>query len=68
MSSRSTSTFLKSYTQTVNLANSYGYGGGMYFTFTGKRQYYSVKLAMQVYNTFGVGSVSCTAGGLTIGK
>ena len=58
----------KSYTQTVNLANSYGYGGGMYFTFTWKRQYYSVKLAMQVYNTFGVGSVSCTAGGLTIGK
>lgn len=40
----------------------------MYFTFTGKRQYYSVKLAMQVYNTFGVGSVSCTAEGLTIGK
>lgn len=26
----------KSYTQTVNLANSYGYGGGMYFTLLGK--------------------------------
>lgn len=58
----------KSYTQTVKLYNSYGYSGGMYFTFTGKRQYYSVKLSMQVYNTFGVGTVSCSAGGLTIGR
>ena len=59
---------VQSYTQTVNLYNVTGYSGGMYFTYTGKRNYYSVRLAMQVYNTFGVGSVSSTAGGLTIGK
>ncbi|ASV96167.1 hypothetical protein CJZ72_11760 [Enterococcus durans] len=32
-------------------------------TSTGKRQYYSVKLAMQVYDIFYVGTVSYTAGG-----
>ena len=34
-------------------------------TSTGKRQYYSVRLAMQVYDMFDVGSVSYTAGGST---
>ncbi|MCF7547065.1 hypothetical protein L3X09_14110 [Enterococcus faecium] len=32
-------------------------------TSTGKKQYYSGKLAMQVYDIFYVGTVSYTAGG-----
>lgn len=59
---------VKTYTQSVNLSSAYAYGGGMYFTYTGSRGYRSVRLTAQVLNTFGYGSVSCSAGGLTIGK
>jgi predicted RNA-binding protein with EMAP domain len=59
---------VKTYTSTVNLSSAYAYGGGMYFTYTGSRGYRSVRLTAQVLNTFGYGSVSCSAGGLTIGK
>lgn len=59
---------MKNYSQLVNLYSAYAYGGGMYFTYTGGRKYRSVKLIARVTNGFGLGSVQCSAGGLTIGK
>jgi len=59
---------VRNYTQTVNVYSAYAYGGGMYFTYTGPRGYRGVRLTARVYNGFGAGSVSCGAGGLTIGR
>lgn len=59
---------VRNYTQTVNLNGALVYSGGIYFTYTGARGYKSVRLSAQVLNTFGLGTVYSSAGGLTIGR
>lgn len=46
----------------------YGYSGGIFANYTGKRGYQSFRLRAQYLTTWGAGSTSCSAGGLTIGK
>jgi hypothetical protein len=58
----------QTYHSVVNVSNAYIYGGGMYYKYTGPRKYHTVKLTAQVLNGFGYGTVSFTAGGLTLGS
>ncbi|WP_207871652.1 hypothetical protein DOK78_000045 [Enterococcus sp. DIV2402] len=58
----------QTYNSAVNASNVHIYGGGMYYTYTGPRKYHTVKLTAQVLKGFGYGTVSCTAGGLTLGS
>ncbi|MCY7731981.1 hypothetical protein MHY86_09825 [Aerococcus urinaeequi] len=46
----------------------YTYEGGIYGTYTGKRQYLSYTLRIQYTTTWGSATVSKKVGGLTIGK
>lgn len=44
------------------------YFGGIYFDHTGKRKYLNRKLSTQYYNSMGMGTVSASAGGVTLSK
>ena len=46
----------------------YVYSGGIYATYTGKRQYLGYKLTVQYTTTWGSKTASASVGGLTIGK
>lgn len=44
------------------------YSGGIYFSYSGKSQYFGCRVTSQVTTTMGPTSVSSRAGGLTLGK
>lgn len=52
----------------VPAKGAYGYSGGIYSNYTGKSGYQRFTLQCQYVTTWGAGSASCSAGGLTIGK
>ncbi|MEI5995198.1 hypothetical protein [Candidatus Enterococcus mansonii] len=58
----------KRFNSNVNIPNRYDYNGGVYITYSGSKGYGSVRVTAQVYNGFGSGTVTSSAGGVTLGK
>lgn len=44
------------------------YNGGFYLSYTGKKKYLPCKVSTQYYTSMGLGTISKTAGGVTLGK
>ncbi|ALS35817.1 hypothetical protein ATZ35_01170 [Enterococcus rotai] len=60
---------VKSFTSNITpYKGTYGYSGGIYSFYSGKRGYQGYRLQAQYTTTWGSGSTSCSAGGMTIGK
>ncbi|MGX7413462.1 hypothetical protein ACWOET_12515 [Enterococcus caccae] len=58
----------KKFNSTVNIPNRFDYNGGVYINHSGSKGYGGVRVTAQVYNGFGAGTVTSTAGGVTLGK
>ena len=52
----------------TTMKGTYVYNGGIYGTYTGKRQYLGYTLRVQYTTTWGSATVSKKVGGMTIGK
>ncbi|PXD11352.1 hypothetical protein [Listeria monocytogenes] len=44
------------------------YNGGFYLSYTGKKKYLPCKVSTQYYTSMGIGTITKTAGGVTLGK
>ncbi|EAF9641235.1 hypothetical protein A6I69_12615 [Listeria monocytogenes] len=44
------------------------YGGGIYFSYTGKKKYFACSAITQFWTRMGTGTASAKAGGVTLGK
>lgn len=52
----------------VSLNGAYVYSGGIYADYSGSKKYMACSLSAQYVSTLGPGTVSCRAGGVTLGS